>query len=360
MSTAPKFKPWKRKEVERRNTIANLEGLPNFDNGNGNGEEEWRPVKPMKDRTVQFPAFSYAGKGSDLRPLTMPEPAFAPLRANRSSSLYSGSLFNSFPTEHFPPRARSAHLPRTHAGLGEGDVLNSFMTLYELLRQKKIQQSALTESALPRSDIYIARPYSVFDIADEDVKGRQRDSGISGLSKTNKSRRLSSSSSAASATSHPSTSRSDSASRFSQGSTYATSSVAQVQRALITVRDLDSDIRLSLDVDQEYGYRKNGFGVTQAADLEVKRVEINAESKVENDIVVVIRERVESGGGLEEWEEREMERRRREREKARLYKGKIRPGMGVQKGGGKGELGVQRGPWGGELGVQKRWTGVDD
>lgn len=360
MSATPKFKPWKKKEAERRNSVANLEGRPNFDIGSGNREEEWRPVKPMKARTVHFPAFSYAEKGGDSRPLTMPDPGFAPLRANRSSSLYSGSLYNSFPTEHLPPRARSAVLPPTRAGLGEGDVVNPFMTPSELLRQKKMQQSVSATNTLPRSDIYIARPYSVFDIADDDVKDRDRDSGISGLSRNNKSRRLSSPSSAASATSDSTTSRSASPSRFSQGSTYATSSVTQVQRALVTVRDLDSDIRLSLDVDQEYGYRENGVRAIRIRGLDAKRMKINAENKLKNEIVVVVSERVESGGGLEEWEEREMERRRREREKARLYKGRIRPGMGVQKGGGLGALGVQRGTGGEELGVQKRWTGIED
>ena len=144
-----------------------------------------------------------------------------------------------------------------------------------------------------------------------------------------------------------------------------------MERALVTVRDLDRDERLSLDVEQEYGYRLR--------ELDARRVDLNAQiesgevnvvgSKLKNEVIMIVSQvevgaenendsgEVRKGGGLEQWEEQEMERRRKEREKARLYKGRIRPGMGVQKRGG-GAIGVERSPAGGwEGGGQRRWTG---
>jgi len=144
-----------------------------------------------------------------------------------------------------------------------------------------------------------------------------------------------------------------------------------VERALVTVRDLDRDERLSLDVEQEYGYRLRELGARRAdLNAQIGNGEVNVVgSKLKNEVLMIVSEvevggendsegdEVRQGGGLEEWEEREMERRRKEREKAKLYKGRIRPGMGVQKRGGAA-IGVERSTAGGwEGGRQRRWTG---
>ncbi|PVH77073.1 hypothetical protein DL98DRAFT_573971 [Cadophora sp. DSE1049] len=417
MSTAPMYKPWKKKEAERRNTIANLEGLLDLDRDRSKGRDrESVQAKPMRDRAVQFPtsAFAYERKGaaSTLRPLTMPGPVFAPLRANRSSSLYSGSLLDGFGflPQTFPPkaRARSALLPPSRAGLQDGNaiVLNPFLTPSGLFKQKQKdsnpQSSTKAKTSAPRSDIYISRPYSIFDIADDELKGRERDSAISGLSKfedmhplspsplSHSSRAISHSGSRSQSRSRsrsisrsrastpalsPSRSKTPSPSRLSQVSrvsSYATSTITKVERALVTVRDLDRDERMSLDVEQEYGYRLRELGARRAdLNTQIGNGKVNVVgSKLKNEVVMILSERevgdgndsdggeMRRGGGLEEWEEREMERRRKEREqaKARMYKGRIRPGMGVQKRGG-GALGVERsqGEWEGS--TQRRWTG---
>ncbi|KAK0103076.1 hypothetical protein ONS95_000746 [Cadophora gregata] len=399
MSTAPMYKPWKKKEVERRNTMANLEGLLDVDRDRGNGRDgESLHAKPMRDRTVQFPtsasAFAYEGKGAasaSSRPLTMPEQVFAPLRANRSSSLYSGSLLEGIELlpQTSPRRARamSAHLPPTRSGFQDGNaiILNPFLTSSEMLQQN--QRSTKAKRSPHRSDIYISRPYSVFDIAHDDFKGRQRDSAISGLSKfedmhpltpsplthssnsqsrsRSRSRSVTSSYSRASTPAlSPSRSKSPSASQFSRISSFATSTITKVQRALVTVRDLDKDVRLSLDVEQEYGYRLRDLGGRDSGDFtsQYKTADSNRKSNAggsnfKKDVVMIVGERevgledesdnAGRGGGLEAWDEREMQRRRKELEQAKMkaYKGRIRPGMGVQKKGG------------GAIGVERRWTG---
>jgi hypothetical protein len=129
---------------------------------------------------------------------------------------------------------------------------------------------------------------------------------------------------------------------------------------------------MSLDVEQEYGYRLRELGARRAdLNTQIGNGKVNVVgSKLKNEVVMILSERevgdgndsdggeMRRGGGLEEWEERERERRRKEREqaKARMYKGRIRPGMGVQKRGG-GALGVERsqGEWEGS--TQRRWTG---
>ncbi|KAH7330424.1 hypothetical protein BKA65DRAFT_565785 [Rhexocercosporidium sp. MPI-PUGE-AT-0058] len=361
-SSARKYRPWKKKEVERRNVIANSEGPLDDDDGGGH-----RKPDTTNDKTIQIPIFSYAGKGngSNSPPLKIPEPAFvssfAPLRAYRSSSVYSGSLYDSLATEHFPPRARSALLPPPPAGITEanvyGGIANPFMTPSELLKQVGVRDGGFAAKPLPRSGIYIARPYSMFDIAyDHDEKDRERDSGISGVSNGNRNnfRHLSSSSSStsiASETSNYSTARSDSLLRLSQISTDATS-ITKVQRALVSVRDLDTDVQLSLNNGQYYRYKTGPFEITQVVDLATRR-RMKREME-ESKLITEVDGGVKTGGGLEPWEEREIKRRMRGIQKARLYTGRIRPGMGVQKRGG-GTLGVQRNPWEGEVRVPRKW-----
>ncbi|KAH7383566.1 hypothetical protein BKA64DRAFT_760350 [Cadophora sp. MPI-SDFR-AT-0126] len=403
MSTASMYKPWKKREVERKNTIANLEGLLDLDRDRHKGEGLGRgQAKPKRDRAVHFhsqvSAFAYEGKGAAAiwRPLTMPDPTFAPLRANRSSSLYSGSLMDGF--DFFPEtpqriRARSALLPSTKFGLQDGKdaTQDPFLTPSEILRNKHRdgngQLKSTAKTSPPRSDIYIARPYSIFDIADDELKSSERDSAISGLSKfedmhplspsalTQSSRSRYQPGSRSISRSRPgpmsrsrastpalSPSRSEtpppSPSQFSGVSSNSSSTPTKVERALATVRDLDKDVTLSLDVEQEYGYRLRELGARRADfNTQVGERKVNVVgSKLRNEAVMIVSERdlgngnqsddpdVGGGrGGLEEWEEREMERRRQEREqpKVRVYTGRIKPGMGVQKRGG-GAIGVQR------------------
>lgn len=143
---------------------------------------------------------------------------------------------------------------------------------------------------------------------------------------------------------------------YSAASKHTTSTTTKVAGALVTVRDLDTGVRLSLDVEQDHGYRR--VDVLQ----EVKKEEIGA-SKLKNEIVMIVGEREvvesdnemvgrDSRGGLEDWEEREIERRRKEAEKARNYKGQLRLGMGVQRSVRERKAREMRQG----VGVQRRWT----
>ncbi len=300
--TAPFFMPWKKRESDLHNTITNLEGLL----------EQQDNSREPKNQT-DFASYLHDGEGAKTRRLIVPEPSFAPLRAHRSSSLYSGSILNGFPINYFTPRARSALFPPMRAGLRN----SSIERWLSHIEQRKDQM--LPYGPQPLSNIYIARPYSVSDIVNSfDEKARH-----SALSSIHSSSVISS---------NYADQRKDLGHSPVSKNTSSTTTT-KVDQALVTVRDLDTGVRLNLDTEQELGFRT--IDVAQTNPVEHDDLGVRG-SKPRSGIAMNVGKR-ETGkydnerGGLEDWEERGIERRRKEEDKARSYTGRIRPGMGVQK-----------------------------
>ncbi|KAL2067458.1 hypothetical protein VTL71DRAFT_1883 [Oculimacula yallundae] len=368
--TTPKFQPFKRSEAKRqhsnfRNTIAYSEGLMDI----GIGDRTSR--KPMRDRSVQFPILEYLGKDSSSRPLpTMPGQAFAPLRVNRSSSIYSGSFYDSLTGANFPQQRSSTPLPQLFGTLlAEDNITNPFLTPAELERERKTRtmDPSAGANALLRPDVYTARPTSGFDLIEDDskkrnasqqeVKDKDRDSAISDLSSTKLTKPLPLFSSLSRRPSTPDLTRPESLSALSSSS--SASAITRLERDIISFRPpLDSN-NYALNVGHQFGYSPSReFGMLgKGFDFEMKsarpKMQENGSisgsgSALKNEIVLVVGERDSRssvGTLMEEWE---MERKAMEADRVKRYRGMIKPGMGVHRDFGE---------W--ALGVQKRWTGRD-
>ncbi|KAJ5050806.1 uncharacterized protein L3040_002675 [Drepanopeziza brunnea f. sp. 'multigermtubi'] len=272
---------------------------------------------------------------SDGYRLAMPEPSFAPLRANRSSSLYSGSILNGLP-QYFPPSPNTPTwtlvIPKTCTGPRARGLSGYFEGTGDQEQRKPFFR--------PRSENNIDRVYSAFDIQDgEKIRARPL-SVASSVMKDMEGGNVS-------LLRHDPHARPWSA-YSRRSSVYSTSTYTSAPkfapRINTTTRDLDADLRLSPDMDQENGIR-NPSNMAAKNQLLIKpstsSYMFTGSSKLRNEMEMVVggreatsaedREGGVEVGALGEEGDYEDEAERAMMEKARRYKGKIRPGMGVQK-----------------------------
>lgn len=90
----------------------------------------------------------------------MPPPVFAPLRANRSSSVYSGSMLNGF--QHLTPQAQFTPMPRTP----EADRKSFYSNDSESIRSLPYEETKRS-SSLFSGYVYSEDPFEAPLIAHE-------------------------------------------------------------------------------------------------------------------------------------------------------------------------------------------------
>ncbi|KAK6581934.1 hypothetical protein PZA11_005631 [Diplocarpon coronariae] len=261
-----------------------------------------------------------------------PSSAYAPLRANRSSSLYSGSLINGFDGSYLGPLPSLQPQPQPHIQPTEQRTFPFLRTsrINTLQQLQSYPSTSYTSNSGMRQDTYIERPYSAFGVvggavflpslhpelgARCRVPDARQSIGGRVLAMELKARR-DSVVSVDSVESAPSLSRSSLVSNVSKtsstgsGSGYASSVIEPktFDLDLGTVRDLDAGVRLPLDVEQDLGFR---FSVSENPGQAMQMLAKSGLASASNG-------RVQNGEltggfetGLEPWELAAFDRRRR-------------------------------------------------